>query len=140
MSQHKVAQTHPRRDRMCDNCERDPGLLRPCVRLSSPETSSSTAILRSELALTKKSLFYPPPLPQKPRDILHILQTNKTSVSPFSCNNNGVAEAVCGRDSDEQVGLSFDFDCTTQSSVHKVVNNNQNKVFLFFLKISCDFR
>ena len=53
----------PRRDRMCDNCERDPGLLRPCVRVSSPKTSPSPAILRSQLALTKKKFVPPSPTP-----------------------------------------------------------------------------
>ena len=90
----------------------------------------------------QKKKFVPSlPTPHSSQNIYYILcKQNETSVSPSSCDNNGVAEAVCGRDSDEQVGLSFNCDCTTQSSVHKVVNNNQNKVFLSFLKISCDFR
>ena len=80
------------RHRMCHHCQWNPRLLHPCVGLSFEETGLSTAILRSELAFWQNTICFPP-----------------------SQHNNRVAEAVCGGDAGEKIGLKFNEHCTTWS-------------------------
>ena len=77
---------------MCHHCQWNPRLLHPCVGVSFEETGLSTAILRSELAFWQKTICFPP-----------------------SQHNNRVAEAVCGGDAGEKIGLKFNEHCTTWS-------------------------
>ena len=86
---------------MCHHCQWNTRLLHPCLGGSLPETGPNAAILGSELAL----------------------YWQKPSVSLPSQHNNRVAEAVCGGDAGEKIGLKFNEDCTTLVLVHKVANH-----------------
>ena len=95
-----VTSTTLHRHWMCHHCQWNTRLLHPCVGGSLSETGPTAAILGSELALPAKTICFPP-----------------------SQHNNRVAEAVCGGDAGEKIGLKFNEDCTTLVPVHKIAKH-----------------